>query len=74
MRKVCANTGKLLSDNPKKSAQGYVVFKSVDSVEEALKLNNTTYETHTIRVDHATVSSWNDEMSLLRTVRLEGVF
>mmetsp|Transcript_10234 Transcript_10234/g.22592 ORF Transcript_10234/g.22592 Transcript_10234/m.22592 type:complete len:414 (-) Transcript_10234:46-1287(-) len=54
MRKVCANTGKLLSDNPKKSAQGYVVFKSVDSVEEALKLNNTTYETHTIRVDHAT--------------------
>jgi nucleolar protein 12 len=53
MKKVCANTGKLLSDTPKKSAQGYVVFKSVESVANALKLNNTTYQSHTIRVDHA---------------------
>lgn len=53
MKKVCANTGKLLSDTPKKSAQGYVVFKSVESVTNALKLNNTTYQSHTIRVDRA---------------------
>jgi nucleolar protein 12 len=53
MRKVCANTGKLLDDAGKKSAQGYVVFESVDSVEAALKLNNTTYEGYTLRVDHA---------------------
>ncbi|KAL3787907.1 hypothetical protein HJC23_000149 [Cyclotella cryptica] len=61
MRKVCANTGKLLEDAPKKSAQGYVVFQSVDSVEKALKLNNTIYQSHTIRVDHAkpTIDSAN---------------
>lgn len=53
MRQVCANTGKLLADAPKKCAQGYVVFKSIDSVEKALDLNNTTYQSHTIRVDHA---------------------
>lgn len=53
MRKVCANTGKMLTDTPKKSAQGYVVFEAVESVEKALKLNNTTYQSHTIRVDHA---------------------
>ncbi len=53
MRQVCANTGKLLADAPKKCAQGYVVFKSIDSVEKALELNNTTYQSHTIRVDHA---------------------
>jgi nucleolar protein 12 len=53
MRQVCANTGKLLADAPKKCAQGYVVFKSVESVEKALELNNTTYQSHTIRVDHA---------------------
>ena len=54
MRKVCANTGKLLGDTPKKSAQGYVVFESVDSIDAALKLNNTQYDGHTLRVDHAT--------------------
>lgn len=54
MRQVCANTKKLLADAPKnKCAQGYVVFKSVESVEKALKLNNTTHQSHTIRVDHA---------------------
>ena len=54
MRKVCANTGKLLEDAPKKSVQGYVVFESVTSVEKALKLNNMLHRSHTIRVDHAT--------------------
>ena len=53
MRQVCANTGKLLADAPKKCAQGYVVFKSVESVEKSLKLNNTTYQSHTLRVDNA---------------------
>jgi nucleolar protein 12 len=53
MRKVCANTGKILTDTPKKSAQGYVVFETVESVDEALRMNNTTYQTHTIRVDRA---------------------
>eukprot|EP00984_Skeletonema_dohrnii_P006435 scaffold2300_cov116-Skeletonema_dohrnii-CCMP3373.AAC.3 len=53
MRQVCANTGKLLADAPKKCAQGYVVFKSIESVEKALKLNNTTYQSHTLRVDNA---------------------
>lgn len=53
MRKVCANTGKILSDTPKKSAQGYVVFESVESIKAALEMNNTPYESHTIRVDHA---------------------
>ena len=53
MRKVCVNTGKMLSDTPKKSAQGYVVFEAAESVEKALKLNNTTFQSHTIRVDHA---------------------
>ena len=53
MRKVCANTGKFLEEAKKKPAQGYVVFDSLDSVEAALKLNNTSYEGYTLRVDHA---------------------
>lgn len=53
MKKVCANTGKFLSGTSKKSAQGYVVFESIESIQNALKMNNTTYETHTIRVDQA---------------------
>lgn len=53
MRKVCANTGKVLADTPKKSAQGYVVFESLESIPAALQLNNTIYESHSIRVDHA---------------------
>ena len=54
MHKICVNTGKVLADTPKKSAQGYVVFESVESIENALLLNNTTYQSHTIRVDRAT--------------------
>jgi len=53
MRKVCANTGKIESKTPKKSAQGYVVFESIESIEKALQMNNTTYESRIIRVDHA---------------------
>ncbi|KAL9181862.1 hypothetical protein ACHAXT_012205 [Thalassiosira profunda] len=53
MRKVCVNTGKVLGDTPKKSAQGYVVFKSAESVEKALQLNSTAYQQHTLRVDRA---------------------
>ena len=54
MRKVCANTGKIQTDaKSKKSAQGYVVFANVESVEKALVMNNTEYESHTIRVDRA---------------------
>lgn len=55
MRKVCANTGKILSgsNTPKKTAQGYVVFESVESIDKALQMNNTLYQSHTIRVDHA---------------------
>lgn len=55
MRKVCANTGKILSgsDAPKKTAQGYVVFASLESVKKALQMNNTPYQSHIIRVDHA---------------------
>jgi nucleolar protein 12 len=53
MRKVCANTGKVLTDTPKKSAQGYVVFEAAESIAKALALNNTIYQSHTIRVDHA---------------------
>ncbi len=48
------NTGKLVDDAPKKSAQGYVVFESESSLANALKLNNTIYQSHTIRVDYAT--------------------
>jgi nucleolar protein 12 len=55
VKKVCANTNKLDTTN-KATAQGYVVFESKDSVEEALKLNNTKIgsEGLLLRVDHAT--------------------
>jgi len=53
MKKVCVNTGKFLAGTSKKSAQGYVVFESIESIQNALKLNNTPYESHTIRVDQA---------------------
>lgn len=54
VKKVCANTNKL-DTTAKLTAQGYVVFSSKDSVEEALKLNNTTVgsEGLFLRVDHA---------------------
>mmetsp|Transcript_43853 Transcript_43853/g.93265 ORF Transcript_43853/g.93265 Transcript_43853/m.93265 type:complete len:417 (+) Transcript_43853:77-1327(+) len=53
MRKVCVNTGKIVVDTPKKSAQGYVVFESTESIKKALQMNSTAYQSHTIRVDHA---------------------
>lgn len=53
VKKVCVNTGKLDKEAAKKPAQGYVVFESESSVEGALKLNNTTHNSFTIRVDHA---------------------
>jgi RNA recognition motif-containing protein len=54
VKKVCANTHKLDTD-AKSTAQGYVVFSSKDSVEEALKLNNTLVDgLLRLRVDHAT--------------------
>mmetsp|Transcript_39323 Transcript_39323/g.86313 ORF Transcript_39323/g.86313 Transcript_39323/m.86313 type:complete len:447 (+) Transcript_39323:89-1429(+) len=40
VKKVCANTNKISHETPKKTAQGYVVFESADSVPEALKMNN----------------------------------
>jgi len=55
VKKVCSNTNKL-DKTAKSTAQGYVVFASKDSVDEALKLNNTTVgsEGLFLRVDHAT--------------------
>ncbi|KAL3817496.1 hypothetical protein ACHAXA_007086 [Cyclostephanos tholiformis] len=54
MRKVCANTGKVSIDGTsKRSAQGYVVFESIESVDVALSMNNMSYENHTLRVDGA---------------------
>ena len=41
MRKVCANTN-LVDNTVKKTAQGYVVFASLESVAKALEMNNTT--------------------------------
>eukprot|EP00566_Odontella_aurita_P010872 CAMPEP_0113575852 /NCGR_PEP_ID=MMETSP0015_2-20120614/27938_1 /TAXON_ID=2838 /ORGANISM="Odontella" /LENGTH=408 /DNA_ID=CAMNT_0000479157 /DNA_START=176 /DNA_END=1398 /DNA_ORIENTATION=+ /assembly_acc=CAM_ASM_000160 len=40
MRKVCANTGLLDEEAPKRTAQGYVVFASSKSVPKALAMNN----------------------------------
>ena len=50
---MCANTNKINKD-AKSTAQGYVVFRSKDSVMEALKLNNMLLEGLRLRVDHAT--------------------
>jgi RNA recognition motif-containing protein len=44
----------MLNKDAKSTAQGYVVFCSKDSVEEALKLNNMLLEGLRLRVDHAT--------------------
>ena len=41
MKKISVNTDKLLADAPKKTAQGYVVFVALESVEKALAMNNT---------------------------------
>ena len=55
VKKVCANTNKL-DPTAKSTAQGYVVFASKESVDEALKLNNTLVQAggRRLRVDHAT--------------------
>lgn len=53
VKKVAANLGKLLEADGRKSAQGYVVFASLDSVKEALEMNNTEHGGFTLRVDHA---------------------
>ena len=40
LQQVSVNTKKFLEDSPKNTAQGYVVFEKVESVEKALKKNN----------------------------------
>jgi len=41
VKKISVNTNKFLSDAPKKTGQGYVVFEKDESVEKALDMNNT---------------------------------
>lgn len=57
VKKVCANTNKISNETPKKTAQGYVVFESADSVPEALKMNNKSIKadglTLRLRVDRS---------------------
>jgi len=57
VKKVSANTNKLLEDTPKQTAQGYVVFESPSSIPQALLLDNTLLSNHPngfrLRVDHA---------------------
>ena len=53
VKKVAANLGKMLEADGRKSAQGYVVFASLDSVEKALEMNNTEHAGFTLRVDRA---------------------
>jgi nucleolar protein 12 len=53
MRKVSANTGQV-DESLKTTVQGYVVFKSVESVEKALQKNNVLkVDGFRIRVDRA---------------------
>jgi len=61
VKKVSANTKKLLTDNPKKTSQGYVVLLNPESVTAALLLHNTLLpgddinaDGYRMRVDHAT--------------------
>lgn len=59
VKKVSVNTKKILEDTPKKTSQGYVVFEEADSVENALKMNNTPIpgaDGLLFRVDRATPS------------------
>ena len=51
VKKISANTNQLLENTAKKTLQGYVVFKEKDSVQGALKMNNTMLEGLRIRVD-----------------------
>ncbi len=41
VKKISVNTNKVLSDVPKKTGQGYVVFEEKESVDKALEMNNT---------------------------------
>jgi nucleolar protein 12 len=41
VKKISVNTKSILTDAPKKTAQGYVVFEVIESVEKALEMNNT---------------------------------
>lgn len=62
VKKVCVNTGQL-NTAAKQSVQGYVVFKSMESVAAALAMNNKqipdpdsrqgTLSTRRLRVDHS---------------------
>jgi len=58
VKKVSVNTNKLLADAPKKTAQGYVVLETSESVQAALLLDNTLLPGRTdglrLRIDHAT--------------------
>jgi len=58
VKKVSVNTNKLLADAPKKTAQGYVVLETAESVQAALRLDNTLLPGCTdglrLRIDHAT--------------------
>lgn len=56
VKKVSVNTNKILPDAPKKTGQGYVIFENQESVEKALKMNNTSIPNSKgllFRVDHA---------------------
>lgn len=52
MRKVCANTNQV-DESLKDTVTGYVVFKNIESVEKALKMNNKKIRGRRIRVDRA---------------------
>mmetsp|Transcript_15707 Transcript_15707/g.29624 ORF Transcript_15707/g.29624 Transcript_15707/m.29624 type:complete len:388 (+) Transcript_15707:189-1352(+) len=57
VKKVSVNTKRILEDAPKQTAQGYVVFESIDAVDKALKMNNTPIPDANgllFRVDRAT--------------------
>mmetsp|Transcript_15713 Transcript_15713/g.19952 ORF Transcript_15713/g.19952 Transcript_15713/m.19952 type:complete len:430 (+) Transcript_15713:76-1365(+) len=57
VKKVAVNTKKLLKNSPKNTAQGYIVFENMESVEKALSMNNTTVSSSNgdliLRVDRA---------------------
>ena len=56
VKKVSVNTKQFIKGAPKNTAQGYVVFEDVQSIEKALKMNNKHMpgnEDLILRVDHA---------------------
>lgn len=58
VKKTAALTNKPLENTPKQTSQGYVVFKNIESVTKALKMNNQIIKdgnnTRKLRVDYAT--------------------